>query len=308
MLHIFQQLQTAQSRISPSIYIQFKLIYPTTARHFFLKKTSVCIYEWVGVCSPARGCPKWILGVFLVHSPPYLLKQGLSPNLKLYSLKQDLSLNLKPVDSELASWLRGLWSLSLQRLDCSLGYLHEFWDLNWSPHIHLARVVPFCLLGDSNSFIYLFIIFLLLPLKLCHWKHSPSLGQGFLAPTLLETCRISGSNPDLFNEKHHFNKVSGDFMGELPLWKHHSKTWLCILLIKDRQLLKISQKMLILKPAAGKTPWLTSACHEQAWGPRFKPKSTHHTHSQALWRTEPVITSSEEVEIGQFLTLYGQAV
>lgn len=82
------------------------------------------------MCSPARGCPKWILGVFLVHSPPYLLKQGLSPNLKLYSLKQDLSLNLKPVDSELASWLRGLWSLSLQRLDCSLGYLHEFWDLN----------------------------------------------------------------------------------------------------------------------------------------------------------------------------------
>lgn len=73
--------------------------------------------------------------------------------------------------------------------------------------------------------------------------------------------------------------------------------------IKDKP-----KKMLILKLAAGKTPWLTSACHEQAWGPKFKPKSTHTTHSQALWRTEPVITSSEEVEIGQSLTLYGQAV
>lgn len=156
MLHIFRQLQTAQSSISPSIYIQFKLIYPTSARHF-CKKTSVCIYDWVGVCSPARGCPKWILGVFLVHSPPYLLKQGLSPNLKLYPLKQDLSLNLKPVDSELASWLRGLWSLSLQRLDCSLGYLHEFWDLNCSPHIHLASAVPFCLLVCLATAILLFI-------------------------------------------------------------------------------------------------------------------------------------------------------
>lgn len=175
MLHIFRQLQTAQSSISPSIYIQFKLIYPTSARHF-CKKTSVCIYDWVGVCSPARGCPKWILGVFLVHSPPYLLKQGLSPNLKLYPLKQDLSLNLKPVDSELA------------RVSVSPALGLQSWLFTWVLGSELqsshspGKCCTFlfaCLLGDSNSFIYSFIIFLLLPLKLCHWKHSPSLGQGF---------------------------------------------------------------------------------------------------------------------------------
>lgn len=124
------------------------------------------------------------------------------------------------------------------------GYLHEFWDLNCSPHIHLAGAVPSWLSVCLETAILLFIYYFpFSSSKIVSLKAQSLPGPRLWAPTLLETCRISGSSPDLFNENYHFNKDSGDLMGELTLWEHHSKAWLCILLIKDTQLLKMSQNI-----------------------------------------------------------------
>lgn len=209
----------------------------------------MCICGWVGV--GAHSCAgthtytcvftcMWVLKVDTGCLPCSL--SPLSPEAGSLTEPQACWLQASQLAQE--SMFSVSPALGLQAGHIHLAYLHEFWDLNCSPHIHLASAVPSYLLICLVTAILLFICYFLSSSSKIVWLKAQSLpGPRLLAPTLLETWRISGSNPDLFNEKYHFNKDSGDFMGELPLWGHHSKAWLCILLIKDKQLLKISQNI-----------------------------------------------------------------